>query len=599
MATTEISATDQPDSAEAREAAKVVLASPTFARSKRGRELLAYLVDTTLDGRQEEIKAFSIACDVFGRDENFDADNDALVRVQAARVRTLLGEYYANEGKDDRLRISLPKGGYVPVFERSEGAAAEAAFPAEPQEPAPEPPPAAEEIPSVPPERSKSGLRPGLLVSGLALLLLLAALVVMGLPKRDAQQPAPIAVSDGSISVLAASFTKFSPDVSDRSLEFIRSQLLHLTQLSFVTIFSDKTASAGGEDVDPMEVARRRGIQYLLEGRVLGADGALRVNIDLLDVSSGKYVWTQSYDQRSGADAVTIDDLALTIMSSLHVVLMRTASRSAQGVDLESATPWDLFFLASWINGNTRNSLAWEKERIALARLALKKNPDFGPAYSVLASKLAFLANVDPASDKPETHAEARYFARQALEKAPGDADVVFNVALYNWHAGRIKDAAMLMRRTLDIAPHHPLARFLVHAVPYTCAPAPEAEIEQLVSYDSHLPSNSTVRWVTLAWIALLYLNNGDFAHAVEYGKRSFAIFHTPDSMYRLAAALAHAGATEEAKELIEDQQEYWPGLDSKHYAEVVIPRRCDHAPNEGFLRGLYSALIPVAGGSP
>lgn len=566
--------------AEVRAALQGVTRSQTFSRSRRGRELLSYLVERTLDGRQAEIKAFSIACDVFARDHNFDAENDALVRVQAARLRALLEDYYANEGREDRVRISLPKGAYVPVFQiATESIACETSESGEA---------AGATAPLAPVSTDWRWMVPTLVL----------LLVVSGLGliwwRLEAKSPQFEQVpNDGSISVLATSFNKFSPEVSDRALEVIRSQLLQLTRLSFVTIYSDRAARIEG-DVDPIEIARRRGVHYLLEGRVLGDDGALRVNIDLLDVKSGRYVWTQSYDQKTPGGTRTVDELALSVMASLHLVLLKAASNNAQSVNLDDATPWDLFFLGSWVNWQGRNSLAWEKERVDLLRRALKKDPNFGPADAALAGKLAFLANIDPPSDTADIHAQARHFAQQALEMAPDDADVAFNIGLYDWQEGRINDAVTLMRRTLDLAPHHPLARFLVEVIPYTCTAPPAATIERLVEYDARLPPNSSERWVTLTWAAQLYLNNGDYPRAVEYSKRSFAIYHSPDSMYRFAVAMAHSGDAQEAQELMQSQRENWPSLDARHYGEVVIPRRCGGAPLTDTLRRAFLDLVPL-----
>ncbi len=101
---------------EIRAALSRVLDSAAFSRSGRARELLAYLVGEQLAGRGDQIKGFSIALDVFGRDAGFDAARDPLVRVQMGRLRELLAGYYAKDGRDERLRIEIDKGGYCPVF---------------------------------------------------------------------------------------------------------------------------------------------------------------------------------------------------------------------------------------------------------------------------------------------------------------------------------------------------------------------------------------------------------------------------------------------------------------------------------------------------
>ena len=94
-----------------------VLSSETFRRSERARSLLAYLVARQQSGEAEKLKGYAIAVDVFGKDAEFDASTDALVRVQAGRLRELLNHYYELEGKADPIRIAVPRGSYVPAYE--------------------------------------------------------------------------------------------------------------------------------------------------------------------------------------------------------------------------------------------------------------------------------------------------------------------------------------------------------------------------------------------------------------------------------------------------------------------------------------------------
>jgi len=94
-----------------------LLTSETFARSERARELLRYLVEQELAGHADRLKGFAIAVDVFGRDAGFDSSSDAVVRVQAGRLRELLAQYFATEGATEPIRIAIPRGSYVPAYE--------------------------------------------------------------------------------------------------------------------------------------------------------------------------------------------------------------------------------------------------------------------------------------------------------------------------------------------------------------------------------------------------------------------------------------------------------------------------------------------------
>lgn len=108
---------DTPAAPAVREMLERVLSSETFGRSERARDLLRYLIDREQAGEAERLKGFAIAMDVFGKDAEFDPSTDAVVRVQAGRLRELLDHYYATEGTDDPVRVTIPRGSYVPAYQ--------------------------------------------------------------------------------------------------------------------------------------------------------------------------------------------------------------------------------------------------------------------------------------------------------------------------------------------------------------------------------------------------------------------------------------------------------------------------------------------------
>ena len=75
---------------------------------------LSYVVSEHLAGREQNLKGYNIGIDVFNRSEDFDPGQDALVRIHAGRLRRLLNLYYLQEGKNDEIRIEIPKGAYYP-----------------------------------------------------------------------------------------------------------------------------------------------------------------------------------------------------------------------------------------------------------------------------------------------------------------------------------------------------------------------------------------------------------------------------------------------------------------------------------------------------
>ncbi len=93
-----------------------VLASPHFCSSKRSPALLQYVVENTLAGRSDLLKERTLGVEVFDRPPAYDTNSDTVVRYTAGEVRKRLSLYYHEEGRNSRIRISLPAGSYVPEF---------------------------------------------------------------------------------------------------------------------------------------------------------------------------------------------------------------------------------------------------------------------------------------------------------------------------------------------------------------------------------------------------------------------------------------------------------------------------------------------------
>ncbi|WP_244620030.1 hypothetical protein [Mesorhizobium sp. NFR06] len=96
----------------------MIVTSADFDATGRERRFLTHVVEETLAGRGDRIKAYTIATEVFGRGESFDAQTDPIVRIEAGHLRRALERYYLTSGQADLILITIPKGGYVPVFSR-------------------------------------------------------------------------------------------------------------------------------------------------------------------------------------------------------------------------------------------------------------------------------------------------------------------------------------------------------------------------------------------------------------------------------------------------------------------------------------------------
>src|SRR5215831_8873704 len=85
-----------------------VLSSPQFSQAVSLSRFLRFVVEASQAG--QAVKEYPIGVEVFERGKDFDPRIDPIVRVQAAKLRSKLLEYYASSGAQDSILISMPKG---------------------------------------------------------------------------------------------------------------------------------------------------------------------------------------------------------------------------------------------------------------------------------------------------------------------------------------------------------------------------------------------------------------------------------------------------------------------------------------------------------
>jgi hypothetical protein len=94
-----------------------LIESPALHGSESLCRLLRYLANRAIHEPGAVIREHEIAAEVFGRGESFDPRIDSTVRVNVARLRARLIEYYSGAGNEDPIAIELPKGSYAVVFQ--------------------------------------------------------------------------------------------------------------------------------------------------------------------------------------------------------------------------------------------------------------------------------------------------------------------------------------------------------------------------------------------------------------------------------------------------------------------------------------------------
>lgn len=118
MRTPEIAGTSQEhlDESEVRAQIERICASREFRRSEQCKRFLTYVCDLALRGNGAQINEYSVGVEVFHRSPDYSPAEDGVVRRQAHILRRKLEAYYADEGRNDKIRVEIPVGRYAPVF---------------------------------------------------------------------------------------------------------------------------------------------------------------------------------------------------------------------------------------------------------------------------------------------------------------------------------------------------------------------------------------------------------------------------------------------------------------------------------------------------
>ena len=284
-----------------------------IARSPQLARLLTYIVERTLAGEADAIKAYAIAVDVFGRPPDFDPQTDPIVRVQARRLRTLLDDYYRGPGRDESVRIELPVGRYVPRFVSN--------------------PPAEEQVAGEPASahsRAGSWLREYLVLAGIAVLAALLGLALRT-PGSTVRTLAPPRVLVGDFQNLTGSEAEGAV-VAGLAVE-LATDLGHFGEIS--------VRYGGGE----WPAGEAPSGDFVLTGIARSNEGKVQYSAIVTDAVSEAVVWSHVLEPPADTGLAAIDalsrDLSLLLGSPRGPLHARMRGDVASG--LPPAGPRSLY----------------------------------------------------------------------------------------------------------------------------------------------------------------------------------------------------------------------------------------------------------------
>ena len=402
-----------------------VLGSTDFAPSARMTSFLRYVVEETLEGRAERLKEYTIATEVFGRDESFDPQTNTIVRVEAGRLRRRIERYYLTTGRGDPVRIDLPKGKYVPLFR----AAA-----------------TVEEIGTAGPEQDAAG--PSAQTGAVPQ-------TARGPDTDEAALP-----SGPSIAVLPFDNLSGDPEqafFADGISEEIINALTRFPDLRVIARHS--TFKYKGQRVDVRDVGRDLAVRYVLEGSIRKGGNMVRVTAQLIEAADGTHLFSETYDRDLSARNIleVQDDISERIVAAVgqpYGVIARAGTRRSRRKKVEHLDAYDavLRFYDYWINGSAESHAS---VRAALEH-AVELDPGYASAWAALAetylNELIFSFNPRADSNPLDRALEA---AQKAVVLDPESSMAYHMLSNTHFHRAELDEFRAAAARAIALNPNH------------------------------------------------------------------------------------------------------------------------------------------------
>ena len=200
---------------------------------------------------------------------------------------------------------------------------------------------------------------------------------------RD-QTEGPALPQKPSIAVLSFANLSDDPQQAYFADGIAEDLMTDLSRLSGLFVVSRNSAfSYKGKNVDLRQVARELGVRYIVEGSVRRSDDRVRINVQLIDATTGGHQWAERYDG-SQADLFALQDKVTKAVVAALALQLTTGEQVALNKHETSVPDAYDAFLRGWEHYQ-RTTPADFAKAIPFFERAIELDPDYGRAQAALA----------------------------------------------------------------------------------------------------------------------------------------------------------------------------------------------------------------------
>ncbi len=223
-----------------------------------------------------------------------------------------------------------------------------------------------------------------------------------------------------------------------------------LSKISSLFVVSRNTAfTFKGQAVDIDQVARRLGVQYVLEGSVRRAHDRVRITAQLIDGQTNGHVWAERYDRKFEDIFELQDDISRAIVSALRLRMLPQELETLTQKPTVNIEAYRYYLMGRGFfhRGHTKRYLRLAKQ---MFNKALSIDPDYPAAHAGIADCNSHLLD---SGDTSITVQEILEQSERALSLDPSLAEAHASKGLALYTAGRYEDAETSFNTALALKP--------------------------------------------------------------------------------------------------------------------------------------------------
>ena len=269
----------------------------------------------------------------------------------------------------------------------------------------------------------------------------------------------------GAVAVMP--FDNISPDAetdyfSDGLTEELTTRLSLVSEIELVSRWASKQLKERKHDV--RAISSELGARYIVGGSVRRFQDSVRINVQLVDVSTNRQIWANTYKGKLDDIFDIQEQVAQQIVEALKLKLSFSEKVSLTKRDTVNAQAYDLYLRGQdYLYRMTKRSVEYA---IQLFEKAIELDPRYAAAYAACSSAYGQMYQYFGRDEKYRTRAQELSFKALMYDGNLPEAYTAMGLSYFIW--GKLPEASASSAKAIELDPDDFIAHWTLGRIHFT-----------------------------------------------------------------------------------------------------------------------------------